>query len=156
MLRKGNPLLLHMWHPSCYYHYNPGISHEWGEDQIPMKIMFDKNEIDSLVYKKNIFMNSNIMIPLTGVTQPHLCSCPNLWPWFPTSHVVVFFVFSQLKWEVIVRFVEIGGIVDHHYLTFFAFYGVILTSLVCHFVDRISTHSNLYWCSDLTRLSFWC
>jgi hypothetical protein len=37
---------------------------------------------------------------------------------FPTSYVVVFFflMFKELRWEVIVRFVDIGEIVDHHCL----------------------------------------
>jgi hypothetical protein len=35
---------------------------------------------------------------------------------FLTSYVVVFSVFSDLWSEVIVRFVDIGEIVDHHYL----------------------------------------
>ena len=30
-----------------------------------------------------------------------------------TSHVVVFFVFNELRWEVIVRFADIGGIVEN-------------------------------------------
>ena len=35
-------------------------------------------------------------------------------------HFVVyfFFMFNELKWEVIVRFVDIGGNVDHHCLNF--------------------------------------
>ena len=35
---------------------------------------------------------------------------------FLTSYVVVFSVFSDLWSEVIVRFVDIGEIVDHHFL----------------------------------------
>jgi len=37
---------------------------------------------------------------------------------FPTSYVVVCFVFSELRWEVIARFVDIGGIGDNHCLNF--------------------------------------
>ena len=37
-----------------------------------------------------------------------------LGPGYPTSCVVVWFVFSELRWEVIARFVDIGVIVDHH------------------------------------------
>ena len=33
-------------------------------------------------------------------------------------HISCFFVFSELRSEVIVCFVDIGGIVDHHYLNF--------------------------------------
>ena len=31
-------------------------------------------------------------------------------------HMSWFFMFSCLRWYVVVRFVDIGGIVDHHYL----------------------------------------
>ena len=41
------------------------------------------------------------------------------------------FMFRELKWEVVVRFVEIGGIVYHYYLNFLL---VIATE---------------YWISDL-------
>jgi hypothetical protein len=33
---------------------------------------------------------------------------------FQTSYVVVLFMFNDLRWEVIVRFVDIDGIVDNH------------------------------------------
>jgi hypothetical protein len=36
----------------------------------------------------------------------------------PVTYVVVFYVFNDLRWEVTVRFVDIGGIVDHHYWNF--------------------------------------
>ena len=43
------------------------------------------------------------------------CSCPATR--FPMSYVMVFFVFNDLRSEVIVRFVDIaiGRIVDHHF-----------------------------------------
>jgi hypothetical protein len=47
-----------------------------------------------------------------------VCVFPKSRPGSPTSYVVVFFVFRQLRWEVIVRFVDIGEIVDHHSLNF--------------------------------------
>ena len=56
-------------------------------------------------------------ISLTGLTPPHLCACPRTC----ISNFIycgVFFVFSELSWEVVVRFVDIGGIVDHHCLIF--------------------------------------
>ena len=52
-------------------------------------------------------------IPLTGLTPPHCCICLKPISGFPTSHVVVFFVFSELRREEIVCFVDIGGINDH-------------------------------------------
>ena len=49
-----------------------------------------------------------------------LISLENILVWiFSVIHSVVFFVvFSERKWEVIVRVVDIGGIVDHHFLNF--------------------------------------
>ena len=53
----------------------------------------------------------------TGSYPPHLCAPPNPGPRFPTSYV--FFMFDELKWEVVVCFVYIDGIGDHHSLSFF-------------------------------------
>ena len=47
---------------------------------------------------------------LTGLIPPHFYACPNPGPGFLTSYVVVFFVFSELRWEVIVHFADIGEI----------------------------------------------
>ena len=54
-------------------------------------------------------------IPLTSLTPTYCCACPKAGPGFPTSYAVVFFFVSELRSEVVVRFVDIGGIVDHHY-----------------------------------------
>ena len=53
-----------------------------------------------------------IGITLTNLTPPHCCACSKLVTGYPMSYV--FFVFSELMWEMVVRFVDIGGIVDHH------------------------------------------
>ena len=50
-------------------------------------------------------------------------ACPKLEPGFPTPYVLVFFVFSGLKWEFVVGIVlvclcYISGIVNHRYLNF--------------------------------------
>jgi hypothetical protein len=42
-----------------------------------------------------------------SLTPPHCCACPKAGPGFQTLHVVI----SELKWEVIYRFVEICVIV---------------------------------------------
>ena len=42
------------------------------------------------------------------------CLCPKPEPGFPTSNVVVFFVFSEWRREVVVRLVDIGGFVEYH------------------------------------------
>jgi len=39
-------------------------------------------------------------------------------PRFPTSYVVIIVLFNELRWELIVTFVDIGGIVDHYCLNF--------------------------------------
>ena len=46
---------------------------------------------------------------------PHCCACPK--PRLGFIYVVGFvLVFDELRWDVIVCYVEIGGIVDHHCL----------------------------------------
>ena len=55
-------------------------------------------------------------IIINKVNSPHCCVCPMPGLGFPTSYVVVFFMFNNLRWYVIVRFVDIGGIVDHQCL----------------------------------------
>jgi len=34
-------------------------------------------------------------ITVTGLTPPHFCACPRPGPGFPTTYVVVFFLFSE-------------------------------------------------------------
>ena len=70
-------------------------------------------EIPLTVYKEG-----SIEIPLTGLTLPRFYAGPKPGPGFPTSYVVVFFVymFNELRWEVIVWFVDISEIVNHHCL----------------------------------------
>jgi hypothetical protein len=43
----------------------------------------------------------------------------NAGPGFPAAYVLVFFMFNNLRLEVVVHFVNIGGIVDDHCLNFF-------------------------------------
>ena len=82
-------------------------------------------------------IRGTVWIQLTGFTPSHFCACPKQGHGFPTSYVVVFFcvqwvkvrgdcsvsegerwLFSEWRWEVIVHFVDIVGIVDHHCLKF--------------------------------------
>ena len=51
---------------------------------------------------RSSYQEGRVGIQLTGLTPPHFCACSKPGPWFPTSYVVVFFVFSELRWEVIV------------------------------------------------------
>ena len=51
---------------------------------------------------------------LTGLIPPHLCACPKPGFGFPMSYIMVFFKLNDLRREVAVRSVDIGGIVDHH------------------------------------------
>jgi hypothetical protein len=56
--------------------------------------------------------------PLTSLTLPHFCACPKPGPGDPIPYAGVFFMFTDLRWKVVVCFVDIGGIVDHHCLSF--------------------------------------
>jgi hypothetical protein len=46
--------------------------------------------------------------------NPAICFAPSM----PGPGFYIVFVFNELRWEVIVRFVDIAGIVDHHGLKF--------------------------------------
>ena len=37
---------------------------------------------------------------------------------FGIGYVIIIFMFSDMRWEVIARFVDLGGIIDHHCLNF--------------------------------------
>jgi hypothetical protein len=64
------------------------------------------------------YEEGRVGIPSFGLTLPLFCACPKSGHGFATSYVMVVLVFSELRGEVIVRFVDIGGIVDHHCLNF--------------------------------------
>jgi hypothetical protein len=56
--------------------------------------------------------------PINWFYLPHFCACPKQESGFPMSYVVVFFAFKCWRWKVVVRFVDISGIVGHHCLIF--------------------------------------
>jgi hypothetical protein len=64
------------------------------------------------------YQQGRVGIPLTALTLPHVCACPKPGPRFPSANVMVYFVFSDLMCEVVVRFDDMGGIDDHHCLNF--------------------------------------
>jgi hypothetical protein len=51
--------------------------------------------------------------PLTGLTAHNLSACPYPRTGFPTSYVMVFFMFNDLRWEVNVWFIDFSGIDNH-------------------------------------------
>jgi hypothetical protein len=53
--------------------------------------------------------------PINRFTLPQVCTCSKPGPVFTTSSVVFFFMLNELRWEVIVRFID-GGVIVHHYL----------------------------------------
>ena len=53
--------------------------------------------------------NYQARIPITDLIPPHLCVCPKR---------IKTWIFNDLRWEVVVCFVDIGGIVDHPCLAF--------------------------------------
>ena len=54
------------------------------------------------------------LIPVTGLTPSHLVPVPCHDLDFQCYMPWLFFMFNELWWEVIVRLVDISGIVDHH------------------------------------------
>ena len=74
---------------------------------------------DPVIKRKGLrssYQEERVGIPLTGLTPPHFYACPKPGPEFPTSYVVVFL--CSVSSEVILRFVDIGEIDDHHCLNF--------------------------------------
>ena len=71
-----------------------------------------------------------------SATVGHFCFCLKPGPGFPSIYVVIFYIFNDLRWEVIVHFVDIVRIVDHF---------VDIVRIVDHFVDivRIVDHNCL-------------
>ena len=83
-------------------------------------------------------------IPLIGLTLTHFCACPKPEPAFPTSYFMVFFVFNEWRWKGIVRFVDIGRIVDHHCLNFLCM--VTLASIIVHYLlmSQVTYHHSRF------------
>ena len=73
---------------------------------------------------------NNFEISLISLTPPHLCAILEQWHGFPRSYVVAFIILRVLRWEMVVWFVDVGGIVDHHFLIFlFIFYNIKVVEL---------------------------
>jgi hypothetical protein len=82
--------------------------------------------------------------PYTSLNRPYFCACPKLGPAFSTSYALVLFC-VQLRWELAVRFVDIGGIVKHHCLNEDLDILVILFSSTTYlFRDSVVIH-DIYW-----------
>ena len=63
---------------------------------------------------ENQLSKEKVGVPLTSLTLPHLCACPNPGTGFPSSYVVVFwYTVSLFQITVIICFV---GIVYHYRL----------------------------------------
>ena len=52
------------------------------------------------------------------INLPHCCVCPKPRLAFPMSYVMVFFMFNDLMYEVVVRFDDNDAFVDNHCLNF--------------------------------------
>ena len=56
------------------------------------------------------YQEGRVGVPLTGLTPPQFCACPKPGHGFSTSYGAVLFMFSEFRWEVVVRFAYIGRI----------------------------------------------
>jgi len=59
-----------------------------------------------------------VLKSMTGFTSQHFCDCPKSELGFPFANVVVLFMLNELRREVVVCFLDIGGIVLHNCLIF--------------------------------------
>jgi len=62
--------------------------------------------------------HSNVCLLWTGLTPSHVWACSKPVTAFQSANVMVIFVFNGLRWDVIVLFVDIGGIVEHLCLSY--------------------------------------
>ena len=85
----------------------------------------------------HIFKSQRFELPFTGLAPPHIHVYLHTGPKLSMSYVILFFMFSNMRWEMIVSFVDIWGIVDHHCLLFLF---IILTSIETH-----PDHDNALW-----------
>jgi hypothetical protein len=63
--------------------------------------------------------------PLIGLTPPYFCVSPNPRHEFPIPYIVVVY----LKLDVVVRFINISGIVDHHCLIYLCIKAILILPL---------------------------
>jgi len=65
---------------------------------------------------------SHVIDPLTGLFPTHCHACPKSGSGLSKSYKLpLIVVFCELRWEVIFRFVDFGGINDHHCLDILLF-----------------------------------
>jgi hypothetical protein len=67
---------------------------------------------------KSTYQEERVKIQITGFNRGNLSVCFKPRPRFLLAQVVVFIVSNDLRLEVIVRFVDIVGIIDHICLNF--------------------------------------
>ena len=97
------------------------------------------------------------------LTPPHFRTC--LKPGLQLHMLWCFFMFNDLRWEVIVHFVDIGGIVDHDFLnflfiitlnnlTYFIIFHCDLSFLFSDFNPLLGVNSSLF--EELKMIVFLC
>jgi len=121
------------WHICCY-HVNSAI-------------FVRKGERSNTSQNKSNYQVGRVRISLTGFTPPRFCPCPKPESGFPMLHVVVFVVFSEWRWKMIVCFIAIFGIVYHHRLNslfIFSLYFILLTYKELEEI-RLTTTLSIKW-----------
>ena len=111
-LRQGQPL---KW-MECplivrnqIYNSSPGLDAQWccfilqiyshPKYRLNIAILtFNNNQSNQILMPNGLskifsYQKGRVGIPLTGLSPPHFCACPNPGPGYPTSYVVVSFVF---------------------------------------------------------------
>jgi len=92
------------------------------------------------------------------MTDNKLCAKP--WPGFPTSYFVVVFMLNRLRWEVIVRFVDIGETIDDHqlklsFLKNVFYYKDIYHDAIWHFKLIIILVTRMLIISTRMNIGYW-
>jgi hypothetical protein len=92
-----NPVIKRGELGSSYQEGRVGIQLSRGESWDPV---IKRGELGSSYYEGELgssYQEGRIGIPLSGLTLPHLCTCPKPGSGFPTLYAIVFIVFNEFR-----------------------------------------------------------
>ena len=95
-----------------------------------------------------------VWISLTNLTPPHFCACPKPGPGFLTTYVYCALCcvqWVQLRWEVIVHFLDIGRI---HFLFIIVIFSIFLVTKIICGGNWFFSYSILGWSILVELLTF--
>jgi predicted neutral ceramidase superfamily lipid hydrolase len=97
------------WLPLWYLH----ALLKRGEGVILCNMKYQNYRSSYLAIVSLIYLNT-----ITWISPPYFCACPIPKSGFPKPYVLIFMLLNCLRYEIVVRFVYTGRVVDHHCVYF--------------------------------------